>query len=112
MRDADKAVRKLVRYKLYNSDERSLVIDVSDVEAVMGKPPAERGNFPHENYPGLSKALAVTGDNCGMAFSVETMLIPDENSLTITGLPMESTVDSVKLAISYVKCRYPGKLAN
>lgn len=112
VRDADKAVRKLVRYKLYNSDERSLVIDVSDVEAVMGKPPAERGNFPHENYPGLSKALAVTGDNCGMAFSVETMLIPDENSLTITGLPKESTVDSVKLAISYVKCRYPGKLAN
>lgn len=112
VRDADKAIKRLVRDKLYSSDKRKLIIDAEDVKSVLGAPPAERGNFPHENYPGLSKALAVTGNNCGMAFSVETMLIPDENSLTITGLPKESTIDSVKLAISYVKCNYPGMLTN
>lgn len=112
VRDADKAVRRLVRDKLYSSDKRKLIIDAEDVKSVLGAPPTERGNFPHQNYPGLSKALAVTGNNCGMAFSVETMIIPDENSLTITGLPKESTIDSVKLAISYVKCNYPGMLTN
>lgn len=112
VRDADKAIKRLVRDKLYSSDERKLIIEAEDVKSVLGPPPAERGNFPHENYPGLSKALAVTGNNCGMAFSVETMLIPDENSLTITGLPKESTIDSVKLAISYVKCHYTGMLVN
>lgn len=112
VRDVEKAVKRLVMDKLYSSDERNLIIDTDDVKAVLGTPPAERGNFPHENYPGLSKALAVTGGNCGMAFSVETLLIPDENSLTITGLPKESTIDSVKLAISYVKCNYPGMLTD
>ncbi len=112
VRDADKAIKRLVRDKLYSSNKRNLIISADDVQSVLGAPPTERGNFPHENYPGLSKALAVTGDNCGMAFAVETMLIPDENSLTITGLPRESTVDSVKLAISYVKRNYPGVLTN
>lgn len=112
VRDADKSIKRLVRDKLYSSNKRNLIISADDVKSVLGAPPTERGNFPHENYPGLSKALAVTGDNCGMAFAVETMLIPDENSLTITGLPKESTVDSVKLAISYVKRNYPGVLTN
>lgn len=112
VRDAEKAVRKLIRNKLYIAEETTLVIDTDDIRRVFGPPPAERGNFPHEVYPGLSKALAVTGNNCGMAFSVETMLIPDESSLTITGLPKESTIDSVKLAISYVKRYYPGMLTN
>jgi ATP-dependent Lon protease len=105
----------LVRYKLYSarhSAEKNAVITPDDVETVLGKPAAQRGNFPSEPYPGLSRALAVTGDNCGMSFAVETMLIPDEESLTITGLPRESTVDSVKLAISYIKCRFPGSLAD
>lgn len=112
VRDANKTIKKLIIDKLYSSNKKTLTIDVDDVKAVLGIPPAERGNFPCESYPGLSKALAVTSNNCGMAFSVETMLIPDENSLTITGLPKESTVDSVKLAISYVKRNYPGKLTN
>lgn len=110
VRDADKAIRRIIKSKLYSSSETEFVIDVNDVQSILGNPPAERGNFPHENYPGLSKALAVTGNNYGMAFSVETMIIPDENSLIITGLPKESTIDSVKLAISYVKRNYPGVL--
>lgn len=110
VRDADKSIRKILKSKLYSSTEKTLVIDVNDVRSILGNPPAERGNLPYENYPGLSKALAITGNNCGMAFSIETMIIPDEDSLTITGLPKESTIDSVKLAISYVKRNYPGIL--
>lgn len=112
VRDAEKAIKRLIRDKLYSSRKKTFTIDADDVKSVLGTPPAERGNFPCKSYPGLSKALAVTGNNCGMAFSIETMLIPDDNSLTITGLPKESTIDSVKLAICYVKCHYPGMLKN
>lgn len=111
VRDADKAVRKVVKHKLYDSTESRVTVSAEDVRAALGKTPAARGNFPEQLYPGLSKALAVTGSNSGMAFAIETMLIPDEESLTITGLPGSSTVDSVKLAISYVKRNYPGKLS-
>lgn len=110
VRDADKAVRKVVKHMLYDNTESKVTVSAEDIRAALGKPPAERGNFPEQLYPGLSKALAVTGNNSGMAFAVETMLIPNEESLTITGLPGSSTVDSVKLAVSYVKCNYPGRL--
>ena len=113
VRDAKKAVRKIVSEKLFvNRDKTSeeLIINEEDVKATLGAPPRERGNFPCEVYPGLSKALAVTGENCGMAFAIETLLIPNDSSLTITGLPKESMIDSVKLAISYIKCHYHGLL--
>ncbi len=112
VRDADKAVRKVIGHKLYSNTEGEITVSAQDVEDALGKPPAVRGNFPEQVYPGLSKALAVTSNNSGMAFAVETMLIPNEESLTITGLPGSSTVDSVKLAVSYVKRNYPGKLSN
>lgn len=115
VRDADKIARKLVRDKLYserNNLIKNTIITTADIESVLGKPAAQRGNFPIVCYPGLTRALAVTGDNCGMSFAVEAMIIPNETSLTITGLPRESTVDSVKLAVSYIKCHYPGTLAD
>lgn len=112
VRDADRIIRKLVKEKVYAIREdgacKCAMIDIGDIEQVLGMPSAERGNFPYRNYPGLSRALAVTGDNCGMSFAIETMLLPDDNSLIITGLPKESTIDSVKLAVSYVKRNYPG----
>lgn len=113
VRDADKVVRKLIKDKLYTlKNERVAKIGVRDVQRVLGNPPAQRGNFPETVYPGLSKGLAVTGDNVGMAFAIETVLVPNESSITITGLPKESTIDSVKLAITYIKCNYPGLLDN
>ena len=90
----------------------SVVFSAEDVEKVLGKASSERGNFPCEIYPGLSKALAVNGDNCGMAFAIETVLIPDEDGLTITGLPMESTVGRVKIAKTYIKRNYPRTIKN
>ncbi len=112
VRDADKAVCRLVEDKLFclRKDETHAVISADDVEKVLGKPLAERGNFPETVYPGLSKALAVTNGGCGMAFAVETVLIPDDDSFTITGLPRETTVDSVKLAACYIKRNYIGAL--
>lgn len=115
VRDADKVVRKLVLDKVFslrNKKVSKAVIGVKDIEKCLGKPKRERGNFPDVKYPGLSRALAVTSDSCGMSFAVETKLIPDEDSITITGLPRESTLDSVKLATSYIKCAYPGKLTS
>lgn len=115
VRDAERTVKKLVESKLYSirdSKRKKAVIDADFLKKMLGNPSAERGNFPHIKYAGLSRALAVTGDNCGMSFAVETMLIPDEDSFTVTGLPKESTVDSVKLAISYIKRNYKGVLKN
>lgn len=113
VRDAEKAVRKLIKDKLYTlKSERSAKVGVKDIKRVLENPPAPRGNFPPKIYPGLSKGLAVTGDNVGMAFAIETALIPNDTAVTITGLPKESTIDSVKLAITYIKCNYPGLLDN
>ena len=113
VRDADRAVRRLVREKLFSlrgSGETEALVTPGDVERVLGCPPPVRGNFPETVYPGLSRALAVAGDGCGMTFSVETMLLPGESALTLTGLPQESTADSVRLALSFVKRRWPGAL--
>lgn len=113
VRDADRLVRRLVREKLFSlrgSGTQSASVTPEDVCRVLGSPPPRRGNFPGEVYPGLTRALAVTGEGCGMAFSVETMLLPGESGLTLTGLPKESTADSVRLAVSFVKRRWPGAL--
>lgn len=115
VRDADKAIRRIIREKLYdvrNSRKKSHIVTPKDIEKTLGLPDAQRGNFPSVIYPGLTRGLAVTGENEGMSFAIETVLIPDDgSSLVITGLPKESTVDSVKLALSYVKRFYPGKLS-
>ena len=110
VRDANKTVRRIIQTVLFENRKKKskkIIIKDTNVTKILGTPPAERGNFPSETYSGLSKALAVTGDNCGMAFAIETMLIPNEADVTITGLPKESTIDSVKLAMSYIKCNYP-----
>ncbi len=113
VRDADRAVRRLVREKLFSlrgGTADSALVTPEDVERVLGSPPPQRGNFPDTIYPGLTRALAVTGDGCGMTFSVETILLPGENTLTLTGLPKTSTADSVRLAVSFIKRRWPGAL--
>ncbi len=115
VRDADKAVRRIIRNKLYNvrkSRKKAHIITIDDVNTVLGIRETERGNFPEEIYPGLTRGLAVTGENEGMSFAIETVVIPNDDSLVITGLPKESTIDSVKLAVSYIKRLYPGKLSN
>ncbi len=110
VRDLEKAVKKLVSDKLAenadNIENQRFLIDSDDVTKSLGAKPIPRGNLLTKNVPGFSKALAVTGGNSGMAFSIESAVIPGDTSLNITGLPKESAVDSVKLAKTYIRLNH------
>ncbi len=106
VRDLEKAARRIVTDKLYNGACGSIEIDEEDVVSSLGALPIQRGNLVSQAVPGFSKALAVSGANSGMAFSVETVITPDEGATTVTGLPKESTLDSVKIAKTYVRLNY------
>ena len=110
VRDLEKAIRKIVADKLYSEPGIAKIkIDTKDVIQSMGVKPIPRGNLPKKNVPGFSKALAVTGNNCGMAFAIETAVIPGDSSTCITGLPKESAIDSVKIAKTIIRLNYASK---
>lgn len=113
VRDVEKGLKKITKDKLYenrNSITNPLIIDYSDIMSSLGSIPIARGNYPSIILPGLSKALSVTGSNHGMAFAIETAIIPGDSSLEITGLPSDSAIDSVKIARNYIKCHYEDRL--
>lgn len=107
VRDLEKAARDIVNSKLYDAPEsRIITIRETDIADVLGPAPLPRGNLVRQGIPGVSKALAVSGGSKGLAFSVETVVLPDAYDSVITGLPKESTIDSVKLAKTYVRLHY------
>ncbi len=113
MRETEKALQKIVQNKLMEiggtESEKWVRISKEDVDLYLDKPIPE-GNFPENNKPGISKALSVSDGIIGSAFAIETVLFDDESSLKITGLPRESAIDSVKIAVTCIKSRYPGLL--
>ena len=115
VRDAEKAVQRIVGGKLVaqagEEDALKIRINRDDVREFMGNEPIPRGNFPASGaVPGVAKALAVCNGNVGNTFAIETVLIDGEESLETTGLPKESTTDSVKIAVACIKRMYPDKL--
>lgn len=117
VRDAEKAMQRIVGGKLVElhrqNDKFSVNICRDDVRSYMGAEPTPRGNFPYgEAIPGVSKALAVCNGSVGNAFAIETVLTDGDESLEITGLPKESAVDSVKIAVTCIKRMNPELLKN
>lgn len=107
VRDLEKAVDRIVNDKLYRAmDAEHVCIDANDIFASLGSKPIPRGNLLKKNIPGFSKALAVSGNNSGMSFSIESAIIPSDNYTCITGLPKESAIDSVKLAKTYIRTHF------
>ena len=107
VRDLEKAVDRIVNDKLYRAmDAEHVCIDANDIFASLGSKPIPRGNLLKKNVPGFSKALAVSGNNSGMSFSIESAIIPSDNYTCITGLPKESAIDSVKLAKTYIRTHF------
>ena len=107
VRDIEKAVEQIVNDLLYKGEaEKSICIEVDDVTGSLGPKPIPRGNLLKKNVPGFAKALAVSGNNSGMSFSIESVIIPSDNTTCITGLPKESAVDSVKLAKTFIRTHY------
>lgn len=106
VRDLNRAIRQLVDYKLFTSPEQAkLQIELEDLAGCLGPKPLPRGNLIKENIAGAAMALAVTGGGSGLAFSVQSVIVPGEE-LTITGLARECVVDSVKLARTYIRTHY------
>ena len=117
VRDAEKAIQKLVSGKLADQDgmenAMSVTLNKEDIKKYLGKKPIARGNFPVDGHkPGISKALAVSGDNVGCTFAIETVLLNGEEGLSMTGLPKEMVTDSVKIAVTCIKDLYPNLLQN
>lgn len=107
VRDLEKAIEKITNDLLYETaDEHFVRIKARNVIESLGPKPIPRGNLLKKNVPGFSKALAVSGNNSGMSFSIESVIIPSDNSTCITGLPKESAIDSVKLAKTYIRTHY------
>ncbi len=115
VRDAEFALQRIVGYKLMelgrSDSEKWLRISKEEIDLYLDEKPIPRGNFPENaDKPGISKALSVSEGIMGNAFAIETVLFDNDSSLEITGLPRESAIDSVKIAITCIKSRYPGLL--
>lgn len=107
VRDIEKAVEQIVNGLLYEGKAgQRICIEADDVTESLGPKPIPRGNLLKKNIPGFAKALAVSGNNSGMSFSIESAIIPCDNSTCITGLPKESAIDSVKLAKTFIRTHY------
>jgi len=107
VRDIKESVRKVVEDKLYLEPlEKNVHITESDITRSLGAKPVPRGNIPNEIRPGFAKGLAVTSGNVGIASSIECAILPGSRETIITGLPKESTIDSVKLAATYIRLNY------
>ena len=113
VRDVEKAMQRICSGKLLDQfgtkDSTTIMIRKKDVRTYLGAEPIPRGNFPENgSIPGISKALAVSNGNVGTVFAIETALIEGkEETLEITGLPKESAVDSVKIAVTCLRKEYP-----
>ena len=112
VRDAEKAMQKIVSCKLLEQagKENSMMVNISkdDVRRCLGEEPIPRGNFPENgNQAGISKALAVSNGNMGSSFAIETVLVDGDETLEMTGLPKESAIDSVKIAVTCIKKMFP-----
>jgi ATP-dependent Lon protease len=116
VRDIEKAVEQIITDKLFTvkdpTNTKIFIIESKDIRASLGVKPMTRGNIPERSRPGISRALSVTSSNVGMTFAIETLVISDDPTLHITGLPRESTIDSVKIARSYIKSHYTDLLKN
>ena len=112
VRDVEKAMQRICSSKLVDQvgteNPMSLNISKDDVSKYLGAEPIPRGNFPNSGaVSGVSKALAVSNGNAGSTFAIETVLIEGDETLEMTGLPMETTIDSVKIAVTCIKKMYP-----
>ena len=100
IRDVEKAVDKIIGRIILNKNcdiKEKITVDVQHVVKILGAKPIKRGNVSKISRPGTARALAVSG-NAGTTFAVEVTENPYGNGDEITGLPKQSTLDSIKIA--------------
>lgn len=99
VRDVDKALDKVLSKIVLESqlNKEELKVDKDFVNRVLGAKPMQRGNVAENNMPGIARALAVSG-NMGTTFAVQVTENPYGEQDEITGLPKQSTLDSIKIS--------------
>ncbi len=112
VRDVEKALQRICLGKLVDQsgseDEFRVNIMRSDIRNYLGEEPIPGGNFPSEGaVPGVARALAVSSGNVGSSFAIETVLLDGDEKLEMTGLPKDSAIDSVKIAVTCIRKMYP-----
>ena len=115
VRDIEKAMQKITACKLMElpNDNYAKWVRIckGDIDQYMDEKPIPRGNLPlSEEKPGVSRALAVSAGIYSNSFAIETVLVDGAGAIEITGLPRESAIDSVKIAVTCIKKRYPSLL--
>lgn len=106
VRDLEKSARAIVNDFFYKTDRKAVVIGEKEVLETLGKKPIPRGNLLSKNLPGYTTGLAVSGGNEGLAFAIESICLPVENTDIITGLAGTSAKDSVSVAKTILKMNY------
>lgn len=99
VRDVDKALDKVLSKIVLESqlNKEELKVDKDFVNRVLGAKPMQRGNIAENTMPGIARALAVSG-NMGTTFAVQVTENPYGEQDEITGLPKQSTLDSIKIS--------------
>ena len=113
IRDVKKAMQRICSSKLVkinNAKIKEIDISQEDIDQYLDKK-INNENFLNYAIPGVSKALAVSG-NTGSCFPIETVLLEGNGKVEITGLPKDSAIESVKIALTNVKKLYPKLLLN
>ena len=111
VRELDEAIDKILgEYtKQIQMGENIERIDIPFVKKALGATPIKRGNVTKQHIPGIARALAVSG-NSGMTFAIQVTDNPYEENDEITGLPKQSTLDSIKLAKLLISKKLQKKL--
>jgi ATP-dependent Lon protease len=105
VRDLDRVLRKYVRrLVLTNSDN-------PNIKEILGEYKYERVLVSSQNDPGVSNALAYTTLG-GIVVKIETVKMPGNGNILITGMPGKVLEESVRVALDFLKTNYSINLTN
>lgn len=101
-RQLEKVLRKSATSLAKGEKEPPLVVDVADLDALLGKPIPREVLSDRTSVPGVATGLAVTGSG-GEVLFVEATSMPGEPGLTLTGQLGDVMKESGEIARSYLR---------
>jgi ATP-dependent Lon protease len=87
------------------TEPEKFLLDAPDIERYLGKPRhSEKGlNVQKPDRPGVAIGLCVTGGTLGATLMIETIAIPGEEGVNITGHMAELMKESAEVALAFAK---------
>lgn len=86
-----------------NLEQFKRLVDVEDIEGILGSEPFEDDMVESEDMPGVITGLAYSGSGNGGIMFVEASKMPGSGNLHLTGSLGDVIQESAKLALSWVK---------